>query len=64
MGEHTGKQLVYLTQKQGRDTHSERNGMGILSIEEERSKSDPRRRYTPREQCGALSKTERSMEVM
>ena len=49
MGEHTGKQLVYLTQKQGRDTHSERNGMGILSNEES-SKSDPRRRYTPREQ--------------
>ena len=41
------RKTVYLTQKQGRDTHSERNGMGILSIEEERSKSDPRRRSHP-----------------
>ena len=50
MGEHTRKQFVYLTQKQGRDTRSERKGMGILSNEEEPSKSDTRRRYTPREE--------------
>ena len=50
MGEHTGKQFVYLTQKQGRDTHSERKGMGILSNEEEPIKSDTRQRYTPREE--------------
>ena len=64
MGEHTGKQFVYLTQKQGRDTHSERKGMGILSNEEEPIKSDTRWRYTPREEWGVLSKAERSVEVM
>ena len=35
MGKPTGKQFVYLTQKQGRDTHPEREGMDILSNEEE-----------------------------
>ena len=33
MGEHTGNQFVYPTQKQGRDTHPERSA-GILSVEE------------------------------
>ena len=37
MGEHTEKQSVYLRQKQGRDTHLERKGTGVLSNEEERS---------------------------
>ena len=49
MGEHTGKQFDYMTQKQGRDIHSERNGMDILS-NEEHSKSDSRQRYAPREE--------------
>ena len=35
MGEHTEKQFVYLKQKQGRDTHQERKGVGILPNEEE-----------------------------
>ena len=38
MREHTGKHFVYLTQKQGRDTHPKRKGMGILSNEEECNK--------------------------
>ena len=33
MGEHRGKQFVYPTQKQGRDAHPERKGIGILSNE-------------------------------
>ena len=40
MREYTGKQFVYSTQKQGRDTHLERNS-GILS-EEEYSMSETR----------------------
>ena len=52
MGEHTGKHFVYLTQKQGRDTHPKRKGMGILSNEERHSKSGIRQRYTPGEECG------------
>ena len=36
MGEHTEK--VYLRQKQGRDTHLERKGVGILPNEEELGK--------------------------
>ena len=31
MGEHTGKQFVYLSQKQGRNARPERKGMGVLS---------------------------------
>ena len=42
MGEHTGKQLLSPTQKQGRDTHPERKGMGIPSNKEECSKSEAR----------------------
>ena len=42
MGEHMGKQFVYPTQKQGRDTHRERKGMGIPSNKEECSKSEAR----------------------
>ena len=40
MAEHTEKQFTYLSQKQGRNTYPERKGMGILSNEEERSKSE------------------------
>ena len=40
MGEHRGKQFVYLTQKQGRDTHPERKGMVILCNEEECGNSE------------------------
>ena len=32
------RQFVYLTLKQGRNTHPERKGMGVLSNEEEHSK--------------------------
>ena len=38
MGEHTDRQFVYVRQKQGRNTHPEKKGMGILSNEEERSR--------------------------
>ena len=38
VGEHTEKQFVYLRQKQGRNTHPERKGVGILSNEEKCSK--------------------------
>ena len=37
MGAYTEK-TVYLRQKQGRKTHPERKGMGVLSNEEEHSK--------------------------
>ena len=46
IGEHRWKQFVNPTQKQGRNTHSERKGMGILSKEEEGSESDTRQRET------------------
>ena len=52
MVEHTGKQSVYPTQKQGRDAHPERKDMGIVSNEERHSKSEIRQRYTPGEECG------------
>ena len=38
MAEHTEKQLVYLRQKQGRNTRWERKGVGILPNEEKCSK--------------------------
>ena len=38
MGEHTEKHFVYLRQKQGRNTHPERKGLGILPNEKECSK--------------------------
>ena len=38
MGEHTVKQFIYLSQKQDRNTYSEKKGMGILFGEEEHSK--------------------------
>ena len=38
MGEHTDKQFIYLSQKQDRNTYSEKKGMGILSGEEKHSK--------------------------
>jgi len=46
MGDHTGKQFVYLTRKQGRDTPPERKGTDIVSNEEECSTSETRHRYT------------------
>ena len=49
MGEHTGKQFLFATQKQGRDAHPERKGIGILSNEGEGSKSSTRQRHTLRE---------------
>ena len=52
MGKPTGKQFVYLTQKQGGDAHPERKDMGIVSNEERHSKSEIRQRYTPGEECG------------
>ena len=52
MGEHRGKQFYfYPTQKQGRDAHPERKGIGILSNEGEGSKSSTRQRHTLREEC-------------
>ena len=59
MGDDTGKQFVYPTQKQGRDTPPERKGMGIVSNEEEGSTSETRQRYTPWEE-GGLSWVRRS----
>ena len=47
MGDHTGKQFVYPTQKQGRDAPPERKGMGIVSNEEECRTSETRQRCTP-----------------
>ena len=38
MGEHREKQFIYLRQRQGRNTHLERKGMGIFLNEEEHSK--------------------------
>ena len=52
MRDHTGKQFVYPTRKQGRDTPPERKGMGIVSNEEECRTSETRHRYTPWEEGG------------
>ena len=41
----------------------ERKGMGILSKDEECSKSEGRQRHAPREECGVLNE-ECSKEVM
>ena len=38
MGDHTEKQLACLRQRQGRDTHVERKGVGVPLKEEELSK--------------------------
>ena len=54
MGKYTGKQFVYLIQKQGRDIHPERKGMGILSNEQECSKSEMRQRHSGREVRASL----------
>ena len=51
MGEHTEKKFVYLRQKQDRNTTPERKGMGILSKEEERSKSEAKQKYPAGEEC-------------
>ena len=56
------KQLVYSTQKQGRDTHREKRGMGIFSNEGERNTSETRQRPYPERRVGILSE-ECSMEV-
>ena len=37
VGEHRETLFVYLRQKQGRDTHLERKGVGVLPNEEERN---------------------------
>ena len=34
MGAHTGKECIYHNQKQGRNTHPERKGVGISTSEE------------------------------
>ena len=52
MGEHTEKQFGYLRQKQSRNTHPERKGMGVLSHEEGHGKSEAEQKYTPREKSG------------
>ena len=49
MGEHTEKQFKTEARQ---DTHPERKGVGVLSTEEELSKSETRQRYTPGEECG------------
>ena len=69
MGGHPGKQCVYPTQKlyptqkQSRDTHSERKGMDTLSNKEEHSMSETRQRHTPERCAAVLSEKERSREV-
>ena len=40
------RKTVYLSWKQGRDTHPEKKGMGIPCNEERCSKSEVRQRYT------------------
>ena len=52
MAEHTEKQVVYLRLKQSRNTSPERKGMGILSNEEECSKSELSRDTHPVVECG------------
>ena len=42
VGAHTGKECIYHNQKQGRNTHPERKGVGILSNAEACSKSKAR----------------------
>ena len=49
MGEQTEKQFIYLRQKEYRNTYPEKKGMGVLSNEEERSKSETRQIHIPRE---------------
>ena len=42
VGAHTGEECIYHNQKQGRNTHPERKGVGILSNKEACSKSEAR----------------------
>ena len=64
MGEHTGKHFVYLTQKQGRDTHPKRKGMGILSNEEECNKLELTWVTHPERSAGILNEAEHNKEVI
>ena len=50
MGEYTEKKFVYLRQKEDRNRTPERKGMGMLSKEEECSKSETRQKYTLRKE--------------
>ena len=63
MGAYTEK-TVYLRQKQGRNTHPERKGMGILSNEEEEcSKSELSRDTHPRWSVGVPNERKSSKDV-
>ena len=52
MGQHTGTQFVSPTQKQGRDAHPDREGLGLLSGEEECCKLESMQKHTPEKECG------------
>ena len=58
------RKTVYPTQKQGRDVHPERKGLGILSRREECSKSKPGRDTHWEKNAGVLSAEQRSTEAM
>ena len=64
VGDLTGKQFVYPTQKQGRDVHPEKKGMGILSRNEECSKSKLGRDRHWEKNAGVLGAEQRGMEAM
>ena len=62
MGDHTGKQFVYPTQKQGRDAHPERKCIGILSNEGGREVNQALGRDThPERSTSILSDEEHSI---
>ena len=63
MGGHPGKQCVQPTQRQSRDTHSERKGMDILSNEEEHRRSETRQDTHPRGARGARASGARRSAV-
>ena len=64
MAEHTEKQVVYLRQKEGRNTPPEGKGMGILSEEEEEcSKAELSRDTHPWWSEGLLDEREPSKDV-
>ena len=50
MGEHTQKKLIYLRQKQGRDTHLKRKVVGILPNEEQHCKESVKSCYLTTDQ--------------
>ena len=62
MAEHPEKQVVYLRQKQSRNTSTERKGMDILS-NEECSKSELSGDTHPLWSAGFLNEGESSREV-